>query len=161
MLGIAIPPALLVGAVTTVGASEITGGVKLFAAVLGLIAALATVVSVIYGVKYKVVADAGRQLNATLEERIRTLAHDREDLVAKLEEATSALVAARETIARLEALPNLQAVLELMTQTFERIMVRVEELHAENRAEGDRRLRVVVGLLENTGDAGSVGSRGA
>lgn len=90
-----------------------------------------------------------RATTDALADRAKTLADERRDLEHKLKDATAAIRSAEVTIARLEALPNLQAVLELMTDTFDRIMNRVEELHSENQAGTAERMKIVIDKIDS------------
>lgn len=117
----------------TGAALELRGTAGLVASAIAIIAGLATIAGVLFGVRYKVAAEAGRLLNETLEERLRVVAHERDELQKKLEDSTAALVETRQTIARLEALPNLERVLTLISETFERMRDRLDEMHKENK----------------------------
>lgn len=148
MVVLAIPPGVLSGIATLLLAIRWTGTISIGVAALAGIAAVGTIVGIIYGVRWKTAYEVQHATSDALAERAKTLASERADLDAKLKEATTAIRNAEVTIARLEALPNLQAVLELMTATFDRIMNRVEELHTENRDAGADRMRVLVEKID-------------
>lgn len=154
MVGVAILPGVL-ATVATLATLEITGAVKLLALVFSLLAGLATVIGILYGVKWKIAhavevkAREGEQaLNEALEERIRTIAHERDELKAKLDEATETILDARKTIARLEPLEKIGDILELVTATFERLRDRQEAMHVENNLKADQRLQIVLGEIQ-------------
>src|SRR5260370_41804616 len=106
MFGVALAPGLLVGT-TIASALELTGAVNLIAGVGGLIAAVATIVGIIYGAKWKSAHAVEKALNEALSERVNLVVHERDEARGKLDHATAVLVDAQATIARLEALPNL------------------------------------------------------
>jgi hypothetical protein len=151
LVGVAIPPGLLVGTITA-GAIELTGSAKALAAILGVIATFATVLGVVYGVRYRIAYEVERKAREGVEaladanaERVRGLAHERDDLIGKLDEArnelkdaTAALVEARATIAKLEPLRDMGAALELVTESFNRLVQRQEAMHRENQQRFDR-----------------------
>lgn len=146
MVAFAVPPGLLVGGTTTTLAATVSHGLWTVSVAIGAVSTLATVLGVIYGVRYRIAYEVERKaregeqaLNEALEDRIRAVAHERTEAREKLDEVTQALHDCERTISRLEALPNLERVLELMHSTFERIMDRVEELHKENREDIDQR----------------------
>lgn len=131
MFGLAITPGLLVGTVTA-GSLELTGALKAVAVAGGLLAAVSTVVGIIYGAKWKSAHAVERALNDALSERVSLVVHERDEVREKLETATAVLIDAQTTIARLEGLPNLERVLELIGDTFGRLATRLEDLHREH-----------------------------
>lgn len=133
MLGLAIPPGLFVGALSWLTATAFTNTVSTGVIILSALAAVATVVGIVYGVKWKTAFQVEHAVRETLDDRVRGLVHERDDVIDKLEQATAALHDAAKTISRLEALPNLERVLELMNGTFEKIMRRIDALHEENK----------------------------
>lgn len=154
MVGLAVAPGLVVGAASSAVAFELSHGLSVAVVALGAFAAVGTIVGIVYGVRWRIAyeveckaREGERALNEALEDRIRTVAHERDDVVAKLEQATNALRDAEKTIARLEALPNLERVLDLMGSTFERIMGRVEELHKENQRQAVTQADRVIGEI--------------
>jgi hypothetical protein len=120
--------------------NTISAGVLLLAGVVSI----GTVAGVIRGVRWKSAYEAERAVREAGDDRIRGLAHERDDYKAKLEEVSAALAEARETIHRLEALPNMAKVLELVTESFERLVGRQEAMHTENKIDGDRRLQILL-----------------
>jgi hypothetical protein len=119
------------------------------------ISALATIVGTIYGVRYKIAYEVevrARQgeaaLNTTLEDRIRTLAHERGEALAKLDQATDTLAKANTTIARLEPLNDMARVLELVTDSFERLVNRQEEMHTQNRQDVEAREQRIIAAIQ-------------
>jgi hypothetical protein len=140
MFGVAITPGLLVGT-TAASTLELTGSVRLLAIVVGLLAAAATIVGVIYGAKWKSAHAVEKALNDALAERVNLVVHERDEAREKLEKATAVLVDAQATIARLEGLPNLERVLELIGDTFSRLATRLEDLHREHETRAQARHR--------------------
>lgn len=146
MLAVAITPGVLVGT-TIAGAIEATGAVKLIAIAGGLLAAIATIVGIVYGAKWKSAYDVEHALMAAHADRADLMTAERDEARQKLEQAAAVLVDAQKTIARLEALPNLERVLELITETFTRLGGHLEELHhvhEEHAAERHRELRAAI-----------------
>jgi hypothetical protein len=139
MFGLALPPGLLVGGLSSTLAVALGRGITISVGVVGIIATFATILGVIYGVRWKIAyeveckaREGGEALNAALEERIRTLAHERDEFGVKCEELDRTLREAQKTIARLEALPNLERVLELVNGGLERMRDRLDAMHREN-----------------------------
>ena len=140
------------GTLATPGASGPGGFVDIAVG----IASIATIVGVIYGMKYKVAFEVERKaregeaaLNSALEDRIRTFAHERDDLVAKLEQLNATLLNAQKTIARLEPLNDMAKVLELVTNSFERLVNRQEQMHDENKREGEHRVERILDAIRS------------
>jgi hypothetical protein len=118
----------------------ITSTLTTIAVALAIAGALATLLAAAWGAKYKTAADAEKanaDAQAELAQAARAYADlmkdERDEIRAKLEEVTAALLESKETIARLEALPNLERVLRLMTQTYDKIETRQKERFEELR----------------------------
>lgn len=131
MFAVALTPGLITGTLTA-SALELTGSVKLVAVVVGAFAAIATIVGIIYGAKWKSAHAVERALSDALTERLNLVVHERDEAREKLESATQTIVDAQTTIARLEGLPNLERVLEMIGDTFGRLATRLEDLHREH-----------------------------
>lgn len=147
MFGVAIAPGLLTGTVTA-GTLELSGAVRLVAIVVGALAAIATVAGIIYGAKWKSAHAVEKALNEALEARVSLVVHERDEARERLDAATATIIAAEKTIARLEALPNLKEVLEMVGNTFGRLAERLEDLHTQHEQQAQERQRV---LLESLG----------
>lgn len=143
MFGIALTPGLLVGTATA-GTLEVTGAVKLIAVIVGFLAAVATIVGIMYGAKWKSAHDVVSALKDALAERVDLVVHERDEAREKLDQIAAVLVEAQKTIARLEALPNLERVLELISDTFTNLASRLEELHLEHEKHAKDRQRDLV-----------------
>ena len=102
-----------------------TDTVTLGAAVLASVGVLATLVGILYGVRYKVAYEAA---SAAAQELRLTLA-DEKDHVRRLDDVLTAtrgqLEIAQKTINRLESMPNLAALAELL----DKHEVRAQERH--------------------------------
>lgn len=133
---LAFPPGVTAGVLTAVAFNNtISTGVL----VLSFLTGLGTVVGIIYGVRWKTAYQVEKATSGSLSERASVLAHERDDVTEKLAEATRALLDAHKTIARLEALPNLEAVLQLVGGSLERFGERQERMHRENVELGEER----------------------
>jgi hypothetical protein len=109
--------------------------------VLGLLATLGAVVGVLYGVRYKVSFETEQALanargEALSDERSRVKA-----LESRLAARNHELIELRNTIARLEALPDLTAIIRVMEQHE----VRAQERHEATTAV----LSALVARIEN------------
>lgn len=131
MFAVALTPGLLVGTATA-GTLELTGTVKLLAVIAGLFAAISTIIGITKGAKWKSAYDVEHALKDALTDRVSLVVHERDEAREKLDEVAAILLEARQTIARLEALPNLERVLELIGDTFGRLATRLEDLHAQH-----------------------------
>lgn len=90
--------------------------VTLGSALLGILIALATIVTIMYGVKYKALASQQEKVIETLEAGVGAWKEtaERHELEKKV---TADLVATQKaTIARLESLPNLAIILDKMAE---------------------------------------------
>lgn len=147
MFAVALTPGLLVGT-TTASTLEMTGTVKILAIVVGMFAAIATIVGIIYGAKYKSAFAVEKALKEAYADRVSLVVHERDEAREKLDAATATIIEAQKTIARLEALPNLGKVLEMIGDTFGRLAERQEELHNEHEKHADERQRVLLAAIE-------------
>ena len=121
MFGVALTPGLLVGTATA-GTLELTGSVRLIAVIAGFLAAVATIVGVIYGVKWKSAYDVEHALKGAVEDRLDLVAHERDEAREKLEHTTAVLAEANATIARLEGLPDFKAVMDMIGSSKREIL---------------------------------------
>lgn len=160
MLPLALPPGLVVGTATSLIAFRFTQTVSIGVIILSGLAALATIVGIVYGVRWRIAYEVERKAREGVEaladasaERVRGLAHERNELLHKLEDATTAIKEAEKTVARLEALPNLERVLELMTDTFARITNRIDQMHQDNRAQAEKNTRTLVDAIDELRNA--------
>ncbi len=156
MVKLLLAPSMMLGAAGTLTAPQTGGGlIDLIVAIPVAISSIALIVGVIYGAKYKVAFEAEKSarqgetaLNEALDDRIRTFAHEREDMVAKLDQQTTTLLAAQKTISRLEPLNDMAKVLALVTSSFERLVTRQEEMHRENRKDIEERTQLILAAIE-------------
>lgn len=156
MLAVALTPGLLVGT-TAAGTLELTGSVKLLAAIVGLFAGIATIVGIIYGAKWKSAHAVEKALNDALSERVSLVVHERDEAREKLEAATQTIVDAQKTIARLEALPNLGKVLEMVGDTFGRLAERQEALYEEHETNAKERQRLLLEAIRKPATTADTG----
>lgn len=122
--------------------------------VLGAVGVVATIVGVVYGVKWKTayavqvaVAAGVQRLLDLSEERAQILRDERDAMQAKYDKSTAAVNEANKTIARLEALPNLERVLELMSTTFIKFGDELKLLHRETDSRADKRSESAVSTI--------------
>jgi hypothetical protein len=147
MFAVAFTPGLLVGTATG-GALELTGSLKLIAVVGGFLAAVATIVGIIYGAKWKSAHAVEVALNNALSERVSLVVHERDEARVKVDEVAAVLLEARQTIARLEALPNLERVLELLHDTFTGLATRLDEQHRDHEKHAKERHRALLAAID-------------
>jgi hypothetical protein len=121
MFGVALAPGLLVGTATA-GTLELSGTVRFLAIVVGLLAAVATIAGVIYGVKWKSAYDVEHALKGAVEDRLELVIHERDEAREKLEHTTAVLAEANATIARLEGLPDFKAVMDMIGDSKREIL---------------------------------------
>lgn len=120
----ALPPAAAVGALLAVDFNSTIG---LGSIVVGVIVGIATLVGVIYGAQYKASYEAERSLAAVRGEELE-LERERHEQASRERKELQELAARQaETIVRLEALPNLERVVSMMSDTFTRIDERASQ----------------------------------
>lgn len=148
MFGVAFTPGVLVGTATA-STLELTGTVKFIVIVVGLLAGISTVVAIIYGAKWKSTHDVVSALNGALSDRVELVVDERDEAREKLEVTTAVLVDLRATIARLEALPNLERVLQMIGDTFTKLGENLAELHNDHEAAAQQRHEELLGEIRN------------
>lgn len=147
MPGVKIPVFGLAADVSVLGAVSFTNTISTGVIMLTAIAAVATVVGVIFGVRYKAAYLAERAVREAFEERNGLLKNERDDYKAKLDEATRVIIEGQRTIARLEPLKDIGRVLELVTDTFDRLVTRQEAMHVEQKLKTDQQTRIILDEL--------------
>lgn len=153
MLGVKIPVLGLATDTVVLGVS-FTNTISTGVILLTAIAAAATVVGVIYGIRYKTSYLTEKATREALDDRVRGLAHERDDYKTKLQEAgekldaaTVTIAEANRTIARLEPLKDIGRVLEMITDTFDRLVTRQETMHAEWKLKTDQQTQILLDEL--------------
>lgn len=110
-----------------VAAATFTSTITLGSMILGLVVAVAGLAAFFYGVRWK---SAWQVASAQAEELRRALDDERqraERLEDRLADALGQLADAKEAIERLSALPNLERVVKLMSDTAERAERRAQQ----------------------------------
>lgn len=146
MFGLAFFPGLLVGTVTAT-TLELTGSLKFIAIVAGVLATISTIAGIIYGAKWKAAHDVVSALKDAVTERLELVVHERDEAREKLEQTTAVLVDARATIARLEGLPNLERVLQMIGDTFTKLGSSLTDLHNDHEAAAQQRHEELLGEI--------------
>jgi hypothetical protein len=118
------------GVLVAFAVTNFTNTITLGSVIVGALVAIATVAAVIWGARFKVSYQAA---SAAAEELRKSLndANERGNRLEKaLQEALTTIGEQKETIERLAALPNLERVIQLMSDTAERA-----DAHAARRLE--------------------------
>jgi hypothetical protein len=144
MLGVKVPVFGLAADSVVLATVSFTNTISTGVIILTAIAAAATVVGVIYGIRYKTSYLTEKATREALDDRVRGLAHERDDYKAKLEEATKTIAEAQRTIARLEPLKDIGRVLEMITDTFDRLVTRQEAMHVEWKMKTDQQTQILL-----------------
>jgi hypothetical protein len=144
MLGVKVPVFGLAADSVVFATVSFTNTISTGVIILTAIAAAATVVGVIYGIRYKTSYLTEKATREALDDRVRGLAHERDDYKAKLEEATKTITEANRTIARLEPLKDIGRVLEMITDTFDRLVTRQEVMHVEWKLKTDQQTQILL-----------------
>lgn len=147
MAPFALPAGATTGSVALVGAVEWSSTVNIGAIALGLLVALSTVVAVSYGARYKVVAEAAsaaaRELRSALDDALAR--GERQDRA--LCEQSQRLEEQAHVIERLEHLPNLERVVNLMAEEAKRADDRATKLLHEVEERAQKRHEAQIAAL--------------
>lgn len=150
---VALLAALAATTLVALTRAEYEATISLGAIIVGLLAGVGALAAVVYGARYKVVAETASARAAQLSDWLEEAQAREQRLEQRLAEALTALDDARRTlqeqavtIERLEALPNLERLVKVMHEE----RVRTDEA-------SDRRLEVGVSRLEEALEASFTG----
>lgn len=127
MLGLALPPGLVLGAISSLLAIEMTDTVSLGVWIVGALITLATAVGIFWGVRYKSGYDTASAAARELRESLADSLDREERLERKLDETTELNAELRETVERLSQLEKLEIVIGMMNRNSDKLDRRAEE----------------------------------
>lgn len=130
--------------IEVVAAAYLTSGLSLLATIITATLALATLVGIVYGVKWKVSADTATANAVLWEQNARGEAAKADTAIADKERLLVSLDEQSKTIAELRALPNVEKLAVVMALHEERAV----ERHTATLAAMHEQSLAVVGLVQ-------------
>lgn len=116
---------------------------------LGILLAIAALIGVFYGAKFKVAYEAADALAEARGEAIADAKKREDDLQSALATSKEANAQLRATVEKLEALPNLQRLVEVMTENALRTEeVRMRQFDSLDEHSRERTEQAVQGVVE-------------
>lgn len=119
-------------AVATAIVAAISHTVTLGSVIVGVIVGAATLFGVLYGAKYKVSYEAAAARGDELEKWLKDERARHEEAATERRELQELVVEQKQTIERLSKLEDIARVIDLMNQTFERVVKHVGDLAQEH-----------------------------
>lgn len=125
-----VPAAALgidLGVLAALGSTDFTNTITTGSIIVGALVAIATIAAIVWGARFKVSYQAASAAASELRKSLADAIDRGNRLEAALHDAMTTIGEQKQTIERLSSLPNLERVIQLMSDTADRADVRASE----------------------------------